>query len=474
MTKKEEKKPSSPAPEAAEAAREAEELRRQLRETRQQLDEAAREAREARQQVKALQSERHEAGREVEGLRGQLRETRQQLEEAAREMREARKEIKALQAERHEAGREMEGMQKQTREAQKKALHEALDGTEKVRREIESTQGQLREVKRLFQEASRQLLAALEGEVALARRDLLQGRKLLEGLPLEAQELRQRLAEMRNRLPEAERQLQQIERASGEARQELETVAQESRQAQERLGAVREQAGEAELRLALVQQELPKAEKALDEARHELDRMGEGVKEARVQEAVVLSEPPVPEPRNRLGVVVGPGVVVAEVQKDTPASAAGVEKGDVVRAVNGVPILTALELRHAVHVLPEGEEVTLLVDRGGATQELRARLAAPPAEEGDHESEGRNRLGVVVGPGVVVAEVLPGTPAAEAGVAPGDVVRSANGDTVLTGEHLREIVRLQPEHAELTLAVGRGTEEREVKARLDGPAPAAS
>jgi S1-C subfamily serine protease len=80
---------------------------------------------------------------------------------------------------------------------------------------------------------------------------------------------------------------------------------------------------------------------------------------------------------------------------------------------------------------------------------------------------------VRVDPGVVIDEVAPGTPAAGAGLARGDVIVGLNSTPVVSGEQLRLAVHQCAPGEEITLRVVRGGEAREVKARLDEPAPIA-
>jgi serine protease Do len=161
-------------------------------------------------------------------------------------------------------------------------------------------------------------------------------------------------------------------------------------------------------------------------------------------------------------VTVGNGVVVADVTPGSPAAEAGVTRGDVIEEVNGTGVVSAEQLRDAVQTVDDGEEVALQVFRAGELHDLRAKLAA--AEEKD--SKGGNRLGVTVGPGVVVAEVLPDTPSATAGLARGDVIDDLNGKPVRTGEQLRDLVQQFPAGEEVVLRVTRAAEVREVRTRL--------
>jgi S1-C subfamily serine protease len=77
---------------------------------------------------------------------------------------------------------------------------------------------------------------------------------------------------------------------------------------------------------------------------------------------------------------------------------------------------------------------------------------------------------VTAGLGVVVAEVLPDTPAAAAGLARGDVIDDLNGKPVQTGEQLRDLVQHLPAGDEVVLRVTRVGEVREVRTRLNGAA----
>jgi S1-C subfamily serine protease len=115
----------------------------------------------------------------------------------------------------------------------------------------------------------------------------------------------------------------------------------------------------------------------------------------------------------------------------------------------------------------DGDEITVQVTRGGTWTELKTHLQTQPTDV--ETPEGPNRLGVTVEPGVVVAEVLPGSSAAMAGLARGDLICTVNDAPVSTGEQLRQAVQPLPPAAEVRLQLSRGGEVREVMVRLDGP-----
>lgn len=80
------------------------------------------------------------------------------------------------------------------------------------------------------------------------------------------------------------------------------------------------------------------------------------------------------EEASKLGVVQGPGVVVYDVQAGSAADRAGLRKGDVITALNGVAITDPNTFRNMIAASAPGTEVTLTVKRAGSEQQLRATL----------------------------------------------------------------------------------------------------
>lgn len=72
------------------------------------------------------------------------------------------------------------------------------------------------------------------------------------------------------------------------------------------------------------------------------------------------------------------GAEITSVGADTPASAAGLQIGDVVTAVGGERVESALSLVAHIRERSAGDEVTLTVLRDGRTVEVKTTLAAKP------------------------------------------------------------------------------------------------
>jgi S1-C subfamily serine protease len=95
---------------------------------------------------------------------------------------------------------------------------------------------------------------------------------------------------------------------------------------------------------------------------------------------VVLKIPS--EEASQLGVTQGPGVVVYQVQSGSGADRAGLQRGDVITALNGTAITEPNTFRNMIAGITPGTEVSLRVRRDGGEREVRARLGefTPEAE----------------------------------------------------------------------------------------------
>jgi serine protease Do len=140
------------------------------------------------------------------------------------------------------------------------------------------------------------------------------------------------------------------------------------------------------------------------------------------------------------------GALISEVKQASPAAHAGLEKGDIILAVNGKPIRNSSQLAMTISLMQPGSEVKLKVLRDGAEREMPARLEEMPTESAKASKEpgetetgmdgvsvedvtARNarQLGVPSDTaGVVVTAVDPASRAAVNGLRPGDVIVEVN------------------------------------------------
>src|SRR4051812_23228325 len=319
-------------------------------------------------------------------------------------------------------------------------------------------------------------MTEIQRHLAEITRQAHEARSAVQALRDEREQIGRELGELRQQVRAAQEQsLRETREGYSKVGHELNSTAgrlgETVRSAQQELADVVRQAREARRELEEMRRQSHEGRPGETEAAAPAPTRTRKESRARTREAEAPAEDakarPGTEPKNRLGAMVGNGVVVAEVIPESPAAAAGLTRGDVIEEVNGDGVVSAAQLRHAVRKVEDGGWVTLRVFRAGATHEVRAQL--PAADEADDQRDGdRNRLGVTVGPGVVVAEVAADTPAAAAGLATGDVIEDLNGEPVRSGEELRRLVHHLPAGQEAVLRVTRAGEVREVRARLNG------
>ncbi|MDB5974726.1 MAG: DegQ family serine endoprotease [Nevskia sp.] len=168
------------------------------------------------------------------------------------------------------------------------------------------------------------------------------------------------------------------------------------------------------------------------------------------------------------------GALVAKVAPGTPADKAGLKDGDVVIQANGRTIKDMPELRNLIGLLKIGEKVDLTVLRDGATKQVTVVVGKSPDEKvsaggndngkdsGTAPGKGLNPKlkGATFGPvqdsdskGVQVIDLDRDSPAAEAGLQPGDIILSVNRHPV---SGLADFQKLASGEGDLLLYVRRG------------------
>jgi serine protease Do len=184
------------------------------------------------------------------------------------------------------------------------------------------------------------------------------------------------------------------------------------------------------------------------------------------------------------------GVLIESVVDSTPASRAGLQKGDIVVEFDGERTRSARQFTRLVRETPPGRAVKMTIIRSGSrrtvditpeargsealesfprvTGDLNRALRGLPRDfdfhfdfepfGGEGPRGSRRRLGVMVAPlsdqlaayfgaddGVLISEVVENTPAAAAGLKAGDVVTAVSGRAVASPEDLtREVRETQP------------------------------
>jgi serine protease Do len=215
----------------------------------------------------------------------------------------------------------------------------------------------------------------------------------------------------------------------------------------------------------------------------------------------------------------GEGVLVSRVVSNSPASRAGIRKGDILLSMNSRRVSSPSQLTDLIRSARAGQSVSIALMRSGERRTVNVQLAERPDNVGMPDSElddlrdlprmmskdfdkdmhkhsgtytytfrgpSRGRLGVRVeslkgdlgayfdapeDKGVLILEVMDDSPAEKAGLKAGDVITEVGGHKVSDYDDLADALRDRDE-GNVSITVMRKGNRRTVQAELeDVPAP---
>ena len=177
------------------------------------------------------------------------------------------------------------------------------------------------------------------------------------------------------------------------------------------------------------------------------------------------------------------GALISSVERGGPAERAGLKSGDIVRRLNGQPIVTPTDLSSTVSLSKPGEKVALDVWRDGKLVRIDATLGdandkakrGMPEEMAANEVDKGAKLGLVLRPlepierrqsgiasGLLIEDARGA--AAFAGIEPGDVLVAVNGRTVNSLDQVRDVVAKASKS--VALLIQRGSERIFIPVRI--------
>lgn len=159
---------------------------------------------------------------------------------------------------------------------------------------------------------------------------------------------------------------------------------------------------------------------------------------------------------------------VDRVRPESPADKAGLQVGDLIVEAQGEPIARVPELRHILGRMYAGDVVSIAARRGSETLRVDVTLAAEliPYESGFLGILPVRTSAAVLPNGVEVREVLPLSPAAEAGLLKRDVIVSADGEPTLDAADLLDRIGRRRPGESCELKFRRDHSEQSVSIKL--------
>jgi serine protease Do len=188
------------------------------------------------------------------------------------------------------------------------------------------------------------------------------------------------------------------------------------------------------------------------------------------------------------------GVLVNNVDKNSPATKAGVRTQDILLELNGAPTNVRFPeelapLKKRIADLPVGSDVTMKLKRGKDTVELTAKtvkLESAQGEEKELKAWGMSVRDVTRryaieenlddDKGVVVTTLNPGYPAAKAELADGDVIRSVDGKEATDLDEFMKLYKqsIDARETRVLIEFQRGRSRRSAVLRINYATPSSA
>ncbi len=172
------------------------------------------------------------------------------------------------------------------------------------------------------------------------------------------------------------------------------------------------------------------------------------------------------------------GALVSAVADSSPAQKAGIARGDIILSVDDKNVATPRDVVEAIGSHTPGEIVSVKLSHGDATRTVQVTLEArdsrpymgimlAPSAVADRDDRRDQDRGSLPAFAAVITEVVPGSPAAQAGLQPREVVVSVDGTKLDKSHTLGDLIVGRKAGDQVTLSVAsRGAEPRDVSVTL--------
>lgn len=175
------------------------------------------------------------------------------------------------------------------------------------------------------------------------------------------------------------------------------------------------------------------------------------------------------------------GVLVAEVQKDSPGEKGGLKQGDVIVSLNNQTVTNAAALRNAIALMKPGASINLTILREGKPLQLQIALGLFPTSETAGIANQKNLLGIEVSrltpdlasqlgyeahSGVVITKIDSQSPVAWAGLKKGALVLEVNRKKISSVEDFNTALKEVENGTPLLFLIKQGDVTRYVSIKI--------
>jgi serine protease Do len=181
-----------------------------------------------------------------------------------------------------------------------------------------------------------------------------------------------------------------------------------------------------------------------------------------------------PEIAESFGVREDDGILIGQVLEDTPAAEAGLETGDIITKLNNQSVRDVHAFRMEVADQRVGDTIRLEILRDGKAKNVNVQLAERPGAvvASSRGPEAREWAGITVvdvdsreasrwtedptEQGVLVMAVAPGSPAEEAGIRAGDIIKEVGNVEIADRSDYADAVKKYEEKDAVAILIKRG------------------
>ena len=166
------------------------------------------------------------------------------------------------------------------------------------------------------------------------------------------------------------------------------------------------------------------------------------------------------------------GVLISDITKNSPAEKAGLKRGDVVARFSGKEVENAHMLSRVVAATPPNTDITFGIIRDGKEKTIEVTIGTMPQKVEGQLPEKATAWGLSVQDitpelaqqlglnpdeqGVVISGVAPGSPAGEAGLRAGDVVKEVNRQEIQNLNDYNQAIEKARQDKSLLFVIKRG------------------
>ena len=165
----------------------------------------------------------------------------------------------------------------------------------------------------------------------------------------------------------------------------------------------------------------------------------------------------------------GKGVIVKDVEPDSPAITAGIHKGDIILALENIPIRSVDDYYQALKRFSVGSRITFILLQGAQQKTRLLTTSVFPEDRAfeladkllgilieDLSPQNRRRYQISAKEGVVISKVAPRSYLAGIGVDAGDVIRQIDDQTISSVTDFKKAIIKSRQKKTLVILVQRG------------------